>query len=426
MPARFSVSATRDYFVSDGVPQFYLADSVWNAFSAASIENWSEYLTYRRAQGFNAIQLSVLPIPYDASDTGVHATPFRIGRGGRWDFHKVNPAYFRRAARMVAMAREQGFTCALAVLWGNYLRDTWAARRSPGYQMPKDALKSYAELVARTFSKYAPIYLISGSTKFETDGIEAAYLTVLETIKAADPEALTSMHMATHTHLPDRFVNARALDFYGYQSGHRIEYQDMTYKLAQHYHHAVARRPIVNLEPLFEGHGYSKGNFGRFDAFSVRRAFWQSVLAGAKAGFTYGAHGMWSWHQRGRAFTSTYNSQVPYDWRTAIRFRGAWDISFSSWVFQQYRLFDIEPRNELLVNDTEEIRVAQSPDGRKIAIYSPYNVDIRLKANVADYHWTMIDLAQRNIGQADVILDGEETVIRMPEFNADAVYFGVK
>lgn len=426
MPARLDVAPARDHFVVDGNPVFYLADSVWNAFSGASLDEWAEYLAFRRAQRFNAIQISVLPIPYDASDPDVSVAPFRTSATGRWDFRRINPAYFKRAARMVEMAREQGFTCALAVLWCNYLRDTWAARRAPGFQMPRASLKPFAEFVAQTFAASSPVYIISGSTKFETESIESAYHLLLETIKAADPAALTTMHMATHTHLPERFIGSGALDFYGYQSGHRSEYQDMTYKLAAHYHKLPARRPIANLEPVFEGHGHSKGNYGRFDAFHIRRAFWQSVLAGGKAGYTYGAHGIWSWHRRGHSFTSTFNSGVPYDWRTALRFRGASDAAFSRWVFEQHRLFDLEPRNELLANDTDEIRIALSPDARKVAIYSPYNVDLRLKTRLAGYTWSMLNLAERAIGEPDVSVGSDETVIKMPEFNADALYLGTK
>lgn len=426
MPARFAVAASRDHFVVDGNPTFYLADSVWNAFSNATLDEWAEYLAFRRAQRFNAIQISVLPIPYDTSDPDVAVAPFRVTGAGRWDFRRINPAYFNKAARMVAMAREQGFTCALAVLWCNYLRDTWGARRAPGFQMPRTMLKPFAEHVAGAFRDSAPIYIISGSTKFESERVESAYQLVLETIKATDPAALTTMHMATHTHLPERFVGSGALDFYGYQSGHRLEYQEMTYKLAQHYHGLPARRPIANVEPVFEGHGHSKGNYGRFAAFDVRRAFWQSVLAGAKAGYTYGAHGIWSWHRRGHAFTSTFNSGVPYDWRTALRFRGAADAAFSRWIFEQHRLFDLEPRNDLLANDTEEIRIAISPDSRKLAIYSPHNIDLRLKTRLAGYTWSMLNLAERNVGEPEVSLGADETVIRMPEFNADALYLASK
>lgn len=426
MPARFAVAAARDHFVIDGTPAFYLADSVWNAFSAATLDEWAEYLSFRRAQRFNAIQISVLPIPYDASDPDVSVAPFRKTAAGRWDFRRINPAYFRKAAQMVAMARQQGFTCALAVLWCNYLRDTWGARRAPGFQMPRASLKPFAEFIAKTFRGSEPMYVISGSTKFESEAIESAYHLVMETIKAADPGALTTMHMATHTHLPERFVGSRALDFYGYQSGHRIEYQDMTYKLAGYYHRLPARRPIANIEPLFEGHGHSKGNYGRFDAFHVRRAFWQSVLAGAKAGYTYGAHGIWSWHRRGHTFTSAFNSGVPYDWRTALRFRGASDAAFSRWVFEQHRLFDLEPRNDLLHGDTEEIRVAMSPDGRKLAIYSPYNVDLRLKQRLNGFTWSMLNLADRDIGEPEIVVGADETIVRMPEFNADALYIATR
>ncbi len=104
------------------------------------------------------------------------------------------------------------------------------------------------------------------------------------------------MHMTPNGELPRSFVDA--IDFYMYQSGHHVERQDRPYTLAEKFMAYPVKRPIVNSEPPYEGHG-RVGSQTRFNAFDVRKATWQSLLSGAKMGVTYGAHGVWSCHRRG-------------------------------------------------------------------------------------------------------------------------------
>ena len=59
----------------DGNPFFYLADTCWSAFTNISEEEWEYYLYKRKAQGFNTIQINILP-QWDASDTDLNYNPF--------------------------------------------------------------------------------------------------------------------------------------------------------------------------------------------------------------------------------------------------------------------------------------------------------------------------------------------------------------
>jgi hypothetical protein len=55
------IATSRDHFVQEDQPFFYLADTVWSAFTNASLPQWEQYLDYRHAQGFNALQITILP-----------------------------------------------------------------------------------------------------------------------------------------------------------------------------------------------------------------------------------------------------------------------------------------------------------------------------------------------------------------------------
>lgn len=92
--------------------------------------------------------------------------------------------------------------------------------------------------------------------------------------------------------LPDAFADS--LDFFVYQSGHEADAQDRCHTLAEQYRSRILRKPVINLEPAYEQHGYHHGG-GRFTAAQVRGASWWSMPGGACAGIGYGAHGVWQW-----------------------------------------------------------------------------------------------------------------------------------
>ena len=55
------VSKNKRSFERDGRPFFYLADTIWSAFTNVSLEEWEYYLTQRKYQGFNTLQINTLP-----------------------------------------------------------------------------------------------------------------------------------------------------------------------------------------------------------------------------------------------------------------------------------------------------------------------------------------------------------------------------
>jgi hypothetical protein len=423
---RLTISGKKDHLLINNKPFFYLADTVWSAFSNTTLEEWEEYLHYRKTQNFNALQISVLPILHDASDTYVGECPFHVKDNGDWDFMKFNESFFDRAEKMVEMAVEQGFIPVLVLLWCNYVPGTWANARRPDKTMPIEAVESFTEYVVRRFAKYQPVYFVSGDTKFESKEIKEYFRITLSKVKEIDAKALSALHVVGSFHeVPQEFIELDNLDLFIYQSGHNIEDQHMTYQLAENFQVKSVKKPILNSEPCYEGHGYGN-KYGRFGAFDLRKAFWSSILSGAKAGFTYGAHGIWSWHKRGAAFTSEAWSKLPFDWRSALRLQGAWDVSYSKWLYERYELYDIEASNELLDMSEEDIRLAISPDGNKIVLYTPYSIDVRVKLDLSQYNFEAIDLSTKNVMKPSVVTGGGTSVIKMIDANTDVVYFGLK
>lgn len=418
-----TVSESGDYFLRDGEKFFYLADTCWSSFTNASLDEWEYYLEYRRAQGFNALQINVLP-QHDRSELAASPEPFKPGPDGAWDFGRVNEEYFDRAEKMVEMAAEAGFTPALVVLWCNYVPGTWGSRIvKPSRVIPREDLESYVEYVAERFGKYDPVFVVSGDTNFESGEAVEYYVTALRVVKSRAGSCLTTMHlMGGLWELPEAIWKSPHYDFYMYQSGHDRDSQRLAYELAERFYSMPVKRPILNGEPCYEG--IAGGKYHRFTSADVRRAVWWSLLSGAKAGVAYGALGVWNWHKLRRVFRGEGYSGPSYDWRTALGFKGAFDVAFAKWLFEKYDLFDIEPANEVLSTMDRDVRAARGKG--KLVVYAPYNWDVKLRVDATAYEWEGFALETRSVVKPRVEVSGGCTVIRMPELNSDILLVGVE
>lgn len=420
--AQLEVSTSKDYLVKDGAPFFYLADTAWMAFANLPLEEWGHYLSHRKTQGFNALQISILPVTHDTSMAAENLDPFLKDANGDWDFTAYNEAYFQKAETMVDMAVKDGFVPVLGVLWCSYVPGTRCSQGSPvASAMPHDAVEGYAAYVAERFKKYDPVFFISGDTQFESQDEEPYYMTALQTVKDICPEALITMHLHPQGDLPRSFVDV--VDFYMYQSGHSATKQDAPYLLAERFSSYPVKRPVVNSEPPYEGHG-RVGERTRFDAFDIRRASWQSLLSGAKMGVAYGAHGVWSFHRCGMNFLNAHRSFEPYDWNVALELEGAWDVSFAKWMFETYNLFELESA-DIVLNEDKAIRAAINEARTKVAVYYPYSFDIEFDLDLTGFHFVLIDLTSRRFA-VPVVETGQVSRIRMHGFSSDVLILGIK
>lgn len=422
----FQVAFDKRYFMKDGKAAFYLADTCWSAFTNISEDDWEYYLDYRKSQGFNVLQINMLQ-QWDASQTKLDSKPFAFKADGTFDFEAYNEAYFQRADRMFAKAYEKGMTVALVLLWANYVPNTWASQM-PIKQLgifPKDKVASYVDKVMGLYDKYQPIYVISGDTDFQTDEVvEDYYLAALKRVKINNPKAMTTLHIrGRENDLPKLLKESPDLDFYMFQSGHNSEFPQCSYRLAEDFFAMEPRRPLLNSEPCYEMMGYSRQVYGRFSREDVRKAAWQSVLSGACGGVTYGAHGIWSWHNSQLDFDSRVGEafESPYDWRDALHFKGAWDYAFIREFIENHNLFDLCPAQQLLENDTPEIRVARND--AYILVYLPSNIKVKLAGDFTACQMTYIDLESKEkmAATATYLADKHQTQVLMHRFTRDTL-----
>lgn len=417
---KLKVSQSKRCFELNGKPFFYLADTVWSAFTNITIEEWEYYLTLRKMQGFNVLQINTLP-QWDRcmSDTGVY--PFATEDGQVFDFTKWNPIYYENAGKMCQMAIDMEFQLALVVLWVNYIPDTWGSRLNADNIMSRQFIREYTEKVVDEFDKYNPIYIISGDTDFEQQETIACYAEALQIICERSPASLKTMHVKrAYDEIPKEFVEK--LDFYMFQSGHNCDGQKMTYILPEKFREKYPKKPIVNAEPCYENMGYSHCLYGRYQVQDIRRAAWDSILSGACAGVTYGAHGIWNWQKvnkkKNPVSGEAFDSSCP--WQEAIQFPGAWDYGWIRQCLQIFGIRNLTPTNELLENETEEIRVAVTEDDRYL-IYMPYGSRIILKKEFEKYTAKAVDMKTKRIALLKTEVKKGMTIVEMHPFCHDVL-----
>lgn len=417
--SKLKIDKTKSIFIKDDQPFFYLADTIWSAFTNVTIEEWGYYLKKRKMQGFNVLQINTLP-QWDRcmSDVGIY--PFPTIDGQQFDFSSFNEEYYQRARTMCKMAIEQGFQLALVVLWLNYVPGTWGSRMFDKNIMPKDFISDYVTKVVDAFDEYNPIYVVSGDTDFDTKSAIEYYEAAFNVICQKSPDSLKTLHVKRgYDVIPTEFLEK--IDFYMFQSGHNKMEQDMAFLLPERFLEKYPKKPMVNAEPCYEQMGYSREEYGRFQARDIRRAAWSSLLSGACAGVTYGAHGIWNWNKINCPINPILGEgfDKPFTWQEAIEFPGAWDYGFIKYLLQEYKAEILCPMNHLLGNQTDKIRVAMTED--KYFIYAKYNTNIKLQMDLKGYQATAIDLQTRRIAKLDIQCNLEESIIEMHPFYQDAL-----
>lgn len=414
---RLKVNPKNRSLLQGGKPFFYLADTLWMAFSKLEMNEWEEILQLRRQQRFTVVQISALPISHDNSSDEEALMPFLPGKDQAWDFDAINTKYFDKACQMLQMAVDYGLMPCIHLLWANYVPDTWASKHSPETAMPLQSALDYVKYAVSRFSPYQVIYSVSGDTGFETEKVSEYYDKAIKIIRKEDPKALLTLHLNPQAQVPPPL--AEQLDFFTFQGGHCVsgDQHNYHYRLAQYYWNRPENKPVINTEPPYDGHGFGF-EYGRHGTADIRRAMWQSLLSGAQAGTAYGAHGLWSMHRAGQAFTSVAFSGHPFDWRYSLRLPGAWEPGFMRDLWEQYSLFNLKPMDDL-ISHSAAIRLAKNDEW--YALYVPYPSDVTLPFAIKEgQEIVLYDLTYRRRMQAEVNLD--TNTLLTPQANTDVLY----
>lgn len=429
--SRIHVHPAGTHFVRGhgGPPFFYLADTCWSAFTHPEMNEWEHYLNVRSRQGFTALQINILP-QYDASGPGNGGTAFGTRADGGLEFTQINRDYFEAAEAKVAKAVEYGFVPALVLLWSDFVPGTWLSNMKDDHIMPYSAIADYVAYASERFRAYNPVYLVSGDTgdmDLRRDDSWGHYSCALDTLKRVDPESLATLHIwgppTQQYDMPRHVLDDPRLDFFMYQSGHGETWRKNPTCLPAYLTTDTRRTPIVNGEPCYEGIG---GGTVRHDARSVRRAAWLSILSGASAGLTYGAHGVWNWHRADARFSDWGSNAFgpPFVWNDALLFPGSWDYSFVRRIVEEYTLFSAEP---VLDIQGPPFEIACAQNENTVVVYTSNACRFRIPGCDDVISWRAVALDQNGRWFNPVVRhDNGHAQFEMPHTNADILYIGIR
>lgn len=415
------ISSNNRTLMKDGKHHFYLADTCWSAFTNIEEDEWTYYLQKRKSQGFNTLQINILP-QWDASEPLKVRTPFVYKSDGNIDFSELNETYFIEARDMAVQAKKEGFDLALVALWCNYIPGTWANSFPKNkITFPLSFLELYTDYIVKYFGDITSLFLVSGDTDFNEVSTEY-YLKMSKLLRYRLPNVLQTMHIkGRYTFIPDEIDEL--IDLYFYQSGHNSADKSMPYKLAQTFYNEKKERPIINSEPCYEQMGFSRQEYGRWTQLDVRKAAWESVLSGGSAGITYGAAGIYSWHRSNKGFVEDVGEgfDTPQAWDRAINFPGANDYSRIKEILGKYEAINIIPKQELLISNKPGVRIGYS--NSNLFVYVPFNTKLEFTNQfIFDEKESIIyDLSNYTTSEVEMIRVDNSIFINQHEFLNDVL-----
>ncbi len=416
---KLTINDRNDGFLLDGRPWFWVGDTCWSAFTNITLDDFEYYLRRRVEQGINVLQVNTLP-QWDRCRPDLGIYPYASEDGAIFDFASVNDAYWERARTMCRMMVEHGVRPALVLSWCNFVPGTWGSRIAKitgAPTMPIEDMVAHVRRVVDRLGEFDPVYVVSGDTDFKTPEAIDYYDQVLQTICDAAPDAVRTMHINRgNRDIPLQYVDR--LDFYMFQPGHNYEEQFNAWTLPEDIAAKFPKKPMINSEPCYEQMGASRNVYWRFSAKDCRASAWSSILAGAVAGVTYGAHGIWNWQtatSEGSALGEGFDA--PFRWQEAIQFPGVWDYGMIPDLLSGLTdgsTEELVPAQGLLDDTRDSIRVARA--GKRVVAYLPFATKVRLRDVPGDsFTARALNLADRRIARLDVtVADGVLSVAQHP------------
>jgi hypothetical protein len=402
---------------ADGTPFFWLGDTAWSASTRATPEEWADYLDHRVEQGYNVVQLNALA-QHDA--TKPHD---RLPFGEDWALDAPDPGYFAALDDLVAMAHERGIVPALVALWFDYVPGAnadWDYVYDDRHPLTPDQARGLGQYLGARYGAYGAVWLVSGDSGFD-EGPLAVYRSAAEGLRDASTHPLLTVHQPGGQVTPEIVNTEDWLDFHLYQSGHSHDLEGPAQQ-AREFRALDPPRPVLNGEPAYEDMS-RRDSSGRIDRETVRAAGWVSVLAGANAGLTYGALGIWNWHREGDTFGPGEDRWgEPATWRDALEFQGAEDYARLGEILRPFAFDSLEPRPDLLATDEpgseaallEYALLVYTVDGRGLTLRDPPVVDF--------FEW--IDPATGTQRDAEVETDGDDVRVSPAPFDGDGLLVG--
>lgn len=379
-PAPLVVHSSGRYLArADGTPFFYLADTAWELFHRANLEEADHYLRTRAQQGFTVVQAVALP-----EFAGLHVpNPYGEKPLHDDDPTKPNEAYFKHVDMLLDRAAWNGLVVAFLPTWGDKwhrIHDLWGTKV---IFTPENALVYGRWIGARYAARDNLIWVLGGDRPVGEDTHRAIIRAMAQGLREGDGgRHLITFHPFGGKSSAEDFHGESWLDFNMLQSGHSGHDFGNHLMIERDYARQPAK-PCLDAEPCYEDHPVMPAKWSHessdwFDAYEVRkRAYW-AVFAGAH-GHTYGAHPVWQWWDATRERVN----HVRTPWREALQLPGARQMVHLQRLMESRPFFERIPDQSLLVAPAGERgshrRATRATDGSYAFVYSPDGTPFELR-----------------------------------------------
>ncbi len=363
----------------DGTPFLWIGDTAWNGPMLSTDEEWAWYVAQRTRQSFSAVQWVATSWLVATGDLDGRA-PFT-----GTDRISIDPEFFRRLDGKVAALARAGLLGVPVLLWAaEWTRDDPAVNdMNPGYALPDDQAVLLARYMVARWDAYPVAWILPGDGPY-TGAHAQKWRRIGAEVFASVDHAPVTLHPNGMQWYGPEFDDQDWLDFLGYQSGHGDDEATVRWLVegppATGWQQ-LRSRPIVNLEPPYEGHvAYQSKR--PFSAADVRKRLAWSLLVSPMAGVTYGGHGVWDWGDGTHEPLNHPGTGVPMAWRQAVLMPGAEGLGHMVRLLEAIDWWRLVPAPELVAaqpGGRRHIAAARSPEGDLVVVYIPEDRSVSLR-----------------------------------------------
>lgn len=408
----------------DGTPFFWLGEGLWAVAQQAQENELDQYFSFRKKQGFSVAQFNTLlnwesTIPY-------HREPFqRIN--GKTDLDRYNDKFFNFLDLLFEKCALNGFLAVPVVLWFNYLPGKQPDWYDPPFEWPvfdKDQAYRYGKFLGARYGAYPVFWLVTADIANDApEAMEVVQAAVRGLQEASFHNPIISAHFAARSAYHPGLVQQDWFSFYLIQSGHRKDGIGFPTAFTRAVRTQCVKKPVVNGEMFFENLGFTKQN-EKIPVDLIRRAAWESFLAGANAGISYGSHGIWCWYREGLEFRMEYLWQKPMPWEKALLLPGPKYYQILKEFLIRLPWQDLEEAHDLPVHEggQEPAIACRLAGGRYVLVYIPARQRLRLTdIGLLGMPAKWFDPENAEMEEAKIVEDQGGVTVNLPSWQHDAV-----
>lgn len=358
------ISENRRYFTDqDNKPFFYHADTGWKIFTQLTTAEAVEYMSFRKAQGFTALQVMLVMTPEDVNRYG--HKPFPTDN----DFTRPNEAYFDHVLKIIDKADSLGLLIVMSQPWLGCCQEGFGGRPDkPFLKNGPDKSRQLGNYLGKKFASCNNLFWIMGGDNDPKGDREPLFAFFEGLYETKAPHQLMTYHASPPHSSTDLFQYAPWLGFsFIYTYWREKPNQWNAHDLMPHVYEAALSEytksdimPFVLGESQYEGPGTIDNDMGEPQLIR-RQAYWTMLCGGA--GVAYGSD-LWPFQA---------------NWRDIMRYPGATQLGYCRSFFEALPWWTLAPdvRHEAVVGGYGEwskpdfVTTAVSADRKLLVSYIP-------------------------------------------------------